>query len=134
MNYIKLYDSIILNARNQNRTVYTEKHHVIPKCLGGSDDKDNIVDLTAKEHYVCHHLLAKQYKNNKNLWYAFIMMTVCAGKHQRDFLTARMFEKSRELRTIYCTGKLNPMYGKIGGFSGGKHTEEAKEKVRPISK
>lgn len=39
--------------------VYGEIHHILPKCLGGNDIKDNLVKLTAKEHYVVHHLLCK---------------------------------------------------------------------------
>lgn len=36
-----------------------EKHHIVPKSFGGSDDKSNLVLLTFREHYVCHLLLTK---------------------------------------------------------------------------
>jgi hypothetical protein len=60
MNYEKIYDSIIDHAKS--RTTLTElfdKHHIIPRSMGGSDGKSNIVKLTLREHFVCHLLLAK---------------------------------------------------------------------------
>jgi hypothetical protein len=58
--YTKCYNQII--ARAQSRTTvegYTEKHHIIPKSLGGNNRKDNLVKLTAREHFICHRLLIK---------------------------------------------------------------------------
>ena len=77
MNYKKIYDSIC--ERGQTRVlstkVYTEKHHMIPRCMGGSDDINNITILTAKEHYLCHYILAfKLYPNHHGLIKAIDMM------------------------------------------------------------
>ena len=59
---------------------YTEGHHVVPKCLCEDttwiSDKQNIVYLTAREHYICHWLLTKVIPNNYRLLYAFARMTV----------------------------------------------------------
>lgn len=52
----------IVNHRQNNPVpegIYSERHHIIPKSLGGSDDPDNLVRLTGKEHYICHLLLTK---------------------------------------------------------------------------
>lgn len=57
--YSSWYFNIIDNARNRITVGYSEKHHIIPRAAGGSDDNDNIVKLTAKEHFVCHLLLTK---------------------------------------------------------------------------
>lgn len=38
---------------------YAESHHVIPKSLGGSNRKDNLVLFTPREHFVAHLLLTK---------------------------------------------------------------------------
>ena len=64
MDYKKLYINLILDARkNQAKLkvdgVYTESHHVFPKSLGGSDDKWNLINLTAKDHFMAHYYLAK---------------------------------------------------------------------------
>ena len=37
--------------------------------MNGSNDLDNLVDLTAKEHFICHHLLTKIYPNNVSSCY-----------------------------------------------------------------
>lgn len=64
MNYQKHYDLLIEKARNRlEKTDYTERHHIIPKCIGGTNKKENLVDLTAEEHYIAHMLLAKIYSH-----------------------------------------------------------------------
>ena len=60
MNYKSIYDNLITKAKNRILWVlYYEKHHIIPKSMEGSNDIENIVSLTAKEHIIAHHLLAK---------------------------------------------------------------------------
>jgi hypothetical protein len=59
--YTRTYYRIVQRA--QSRTLpkdsYKERHHIIPRSLGGSNSKDNLVDLTAREHFICHLLLTK---------------------------------------------------------------------------
>jgi hypothetical protein len=62
--YKKWHDSIIDRAKNRVLSCYVERHHVIPKSCGGSDDKSNLVKLTAKEHFIVHLLLTKILKGN----------------------------------------------------------------------
>jgi len=57
--YKRWYDSIISNAKERTLDGYVEKHHIIPRCMGGSDDRNNLVELTAREHFICHWLLPK---------------------------------------------------------------------------
>ena len=57
--YTKRYYNIIENARVRFWDGYTETHHIIPRCLGGSDDKTNLIELNGHEHLVCHLLLRK---------------------------------------------------------------------------
>lgn len=60
MDYQKFYDRLILNAINRSTLDgYTEKHHIVPKCLGGTNELTNIVKLTAREHFLAHAALAK---------------------------------------------------------------------------
>jgi hypothetical protein len=73
MNYQKIYEQ--LTSKNMIAD-YTEKHHIIPKCLGGSDELENIVCLTPEAHYVAHQLLVKIYPNNHKIIKAAHMMTV----------------------------------------------------------
>lgn len=60
--YTKWYNSIIAHAKedvNCRLTGRFEKHHIIPKSLGGSDLPDNLVKLTPREHFICHLLLIR---------------------------------------------------------------------------
>ena len=75
MNYQKLYNAIIERANNRilDKNIYAEKHHIIPQSMGGTNISENIVRLTAKEHFVAHHLLWKIYKNPQ-MTKAFMLM------------------------------------------------------------
>ena len=59
MNYQRHYDKLIETRKNRARenSVYYEKHHVIPSSLGGKNEYENLVYLTAKEHFIAHRLL-----------------------------------------------------------------------------
>jgi len=72
MNYQKIYER--LTAKDMIAG-YTERHHVIPRCMGGSDDSSNLVSLTPEAHYVAHQLLVKIYPENHKLIYAANAMT-----------------------------------------------------------
>jgi len=61
--YTKVYYQIIYRAltrlyKKMQNDGY-QKHHIVPKCIGGTDDPSNLVMLTYKEHRVCHCLLIK---------------------------------------------------------------------------
>lgn len=40
---------------------YTEKHHIIPKSLGGFDEQSNLIILTGREHFIAHMMLWKTF-------------------------------------------------------------------------
>lgn len=98
MNYEKIYNNIIEKARNRklDENVYVERHHIEPKSLGGSDDSSNIVALTAKEHYICHHLLYKYKKGNDKFKMAHAWFRMChKSSSQQRFITSRQYEKAK---------------------------------------
>ena len=127
MNYIKIYNNLIKNSKSRikQENYYYEKHHITPKCMGGNNDADNLVFLTAREHYLCHWLLAKHY-NTKNLWNAFSMMHIATNKHERIY-NSRHFERLRIARSNASRGENNSMYGKKSACIS--HTKETKEKI-----
>lgn len=53
---------------------YNERHHILPKCLGGDDSTDNLITLSPREHYIAHMLLAMAYRNNFPIVSAFCQM------------------------------------------------------------
>jgi len=74
MNYQRIHDQIIERAKTRQLDGYKERHHIIPKCMGGIDDKSNLVELTAREHFIIHLLLAEIY-NTPKLWRAVNMLS-----------------------------------------------------------
>lgn len=79
MNYEKHYNKLIERALQRQPSCYVERHHIVPRCMGGTNHKSNIVELTAEEHYVAHQLLHKMYPDNVKLLLAVKMMTVSGG-------------------------------------------------------
>lgn len=77
--YTRTYHKIITNAQQRDISPdFVERHHIVPRALGGSDDTDNIVSLTPREHYICHALLPKMVEGAAihKMYAAFNMMHV----------------------------------------------------------
>jgi hypothetical protein len=105
LNYKKAYNSLIQKAQSRSKPEgYVESHHIIPSCLGGSDDKDNLVFLTAREHCLAHLLLAKIHGGK--LWVPIERMTI------KFSINSRAYQIAREKAAESMTGVKNPMWGK----------------------
>jgi len=101
MNYHKLYNQIIERGKSRILDGYKERHHIIPRCIGGTDELDNIVELTAKEHFICHKLLTEIYPNENKLHYAIWMMTTMSDIMERDYkIGSREYHRLRESLTV----------------------------------
>lgn len=83
MNYLKIYHALIERARDRTLHQYSERHHVIPRCMGGSDELSNLVRLTPEEHFLAHQLLVKIHPNNHKLKFALQAMIMDTGNRQR---------------------------------------------------
>ena len=120
MNYKRIYEQLIDKASSQNRVkyqgTYYEKHHIIPKCLGGEDKKENFVLLTAREHYIAHLLLYKIYPQEYKLCFALYAMCnwgTNKNKDKKECVNSRLYEKikieaSRKISEILKGRKLTP--------------------------
>jgi hypothetical protein len=108
MNYKKHYTTLIDRAKERILEDYTEKHHIIPRCMGGSDDENNLVRLTPEEHYVAHQLLVKIYPNNKSLVYAALMMIVNRPSNK---LYGWLRRKHSTTQSYRQTGTSNNQFG-----------------------
>lgn len=94
--YKKRYEVLIKKARKRILQGFHEKHHIIPKCMGGDNNPSNIVRLTSKEHYWAHYLLAKIYSDNNKLVYAFYMM--CTDKQDyRPEVSKKLLKSAKKL-------------------------------------
>jgi hypothetical protein len=96
--YTDCYYRIIARAKERVNTTYTEKHHIIPKSMGGSNSKDNLVDLTGKEHFVCHLLLVKMTTGNdkKKMLHAVWSFIRSSKNQQREKITGKRYERIRK--------------------------------------
>jgi hypothetical protein len=128
--YWKCYYSIIAKRKANPVTGYVEKHHIIPRSLGGNNKKENIVALTAREHFICHRLLVKMTagKDKMKMSYAIRCLINQENQHQQRYkITSRTYDaiiaNTRNSISEYQTGENNPYYGKT-------HSEEVRTKMR----
>ena len=98
--YTKIYNNIIDKAKNRILFGYKERHHVLPQSMGGNNKKENLVYLTAREHFVCHWLLVKMTSGSDKakMLYALNMMRVKNDLQDRysTNITSRVYEKYRQ--------------------------------------
>lgn len=121
MNYEKVYSDLMFNRWNDpilDGECYFEVHHIEPKSLGGTDDDNNLIRLTAREHFLAHYLLAKMYKKESNEWYkmnhAFMKMK-CSSLNQKRYFNSRLYEGLRcnfsKVMSFSQSGSKNSQFG-----------------------
>lgn len=93
--YTRWYYNIISAAQSRRIDGYTEKHHIIPKSLGGTNKKENLVSLTAREHFICHWLLTKMIEDPQSrvkMLYAFHSFIRANQNQTRYQITGTKYE------------------------------------------
>jgi len=144
MNYQRLYDSIVRRGQNRILEGYSEKHHIIPRCLGGTDEATNLVSLTPEEHYLCHLLLVKIHPNNIRLVKAAMFMVSSNNNVKRN---NKVYGWLKRQYSEYMSGPNNPstLYGTWNKGKTGykvkvnfseefkKQTSERMKKKNPIA-
>lgn len=112
--YTRWYNNITEQAKSRTMDSYTEKHHIVPRSLGGSDDPDNLVNLTAREHFICHWLLTKMHtgKSRSKMINALYLMQG-KNKYQDRYVNSRVYETLRKEYAQYIselnTGRVQPL-------------------------
>lgn len=123
--YSRFYEALVNRAacRILPKAVYVERHHIVPKCFGGSNKKENMVRLTGREHYIAHALLWKMKfskLHHEKMTFAFnLMASKTAGPHQHRTYSchSRIYATLREemSKTIsanrkegFASGRLKP--------------------------
>jgi hypothetical protein len=142
--YSNWYYSIIINAQLRTNIGYIEKHHIIPKSLNGKNTKDNLVSLTAREHFLCHWLLTKMTNgtNRNKMLVALNFMRAATTKQYRysTKITSRVYSKLKEeLSPIRSEANRNrapisdSTRAKISaGLCGRTRTTDSKEKMSKL--
>lgn len=129
--YSLWYHEITERARTRTIDGYVERHHIHPRSLGGTDDKDNLVDLTAREHFICHWLLTKMHTGEAK---AKMVYALNGMKRSNDFaqryetaITSRVYENlKKEFSKVHSA----TMKGRTPWNKGVPITEEQREKNR----
>lgn len=100
MDYKRHYIKLIETRKNRplQDGVYYEKHHIIPKALGGTNTPNNIVHLTAREHYIAHWLLYRIRPHSEKLSLAFWMMSFPGSQYvERTYrISSRAYAEAKE--------------------------------------
>lgn len=124
MNYKRIHDEIIMDAILTPPAGYAEEHHIVPRCMGGTDDTWNLVLLSARQHFIIHWLLTKIHPDHAGLRYAFHMMfhPTSMGTRQTDWVTTRgrVYERHKRIMAQATSDRL----------LGVPKSEEHKEKIR----
>ena len=143
--YFKWYINLI--NRNQEIDGYVEVHHIIPKSLGGSDNADNLIRLTAREHFIAHLLLAKCTKGTAKSKMSYALWNM-VNRDNGARTSSRMYTIIRETHSKFLgeffKGQDNPMFGKehsgetkkkisVGG-KGLKRSKETRQKISEANK
>lgn len=155
--YTSIYYRIIDRAINRKLSpeLYKERHHIIPKSLGGNDDRHNLVYLTGREHLICHLLLVKMTTNKDKasmIAAAWSMANLENDNQTRKKLNSRQYETLREQFSRTHSKRMkenNPMHdpevrkkyddaiikrGKTLGMTGKKQSKESNMKRRIANK
>lgn len=131
--YTRWYYNIIANAKNKEQSGYTERHHIIPRGLGGLDNSSNIIVLKAREHYICHLLLTKMVvgEDKTKMVYAFWILSNRL-KQKRSKVYENLRQEFSEL--MKKRKHSNESKAKISAANKGKKISEAqKQHLREIN-
>lgn len=142
------HDNIIARGKNRVLTGYKEKHHILPRCLGGKDNQENLVELTAREHFIVHMLLCKFTVGQAKYKMAYAFHAMCKLKnkyHNRKYITnSKLAEKFRIQFNKALIGRKLPEYvkekianslkGEKSFWYGKQHTQETKDKMSKKAK
>lgn len=151
MNHLDIYHKLYLKGKEREivnpLTGYSENHHFIPRCMLGDDSPENLVRLTAKEHYIAHVLLCKIFPENASLLCAWNNMRI-KSNNQNRYIPSREYKELKELFSKsmsllhtghkYWVGKkhtknsINKISKSLKGNShtlGFKHSEETRNKM-----
>lgn len=136
--YSKVYNSLIDRAKERgfdrkSLDYYTEKHHIIPKCLGGNDEDYNLCLLTYREHIICHLILCRLNPNSKELILAanfMLRVKVKSTDNEVDYVHVKNSKVAAEIKLKsleFNRGVNSPSYGR-------KLTKEHKEAISKANK
>jgi len=134
--YTKWYNNLISYRQdNPPSCEYTERHHIVPKSLGGSNENKNIVVLTAREHFIAHLLLTKMFTDTyskEKMCYAFHMMFGSDNENRPRYMPSSVWYEYRMKNLAVFMSRR--MKGKVPWNKGIKRSEEERAKMSATKK
>lgn len=130
--YMNLVESRKYRGTKKKRGDGFNKHHILPKCLGGKDENSNYVLLTFREHIIAHMLLHRIYPNSSELAYALLRMIQSGGSGRKE----NIYKIGKDGKVILPTTReleslRNQSIEYLRNINTGKHlSQETKEKIR----
>jgi hypothetical protein len=118
MNYEAIYNSLIEKRKSEPSQGYTENHHIIMKSMGGPNDKDNLVTLTGREHWIAHLLLFKIHRNKQTAHACQMMAMNSEERGNPRIANSRMYEAARKACLKYWKAEGKKRVGKANGSYG----------------
>lgn len=98
----------ILNTRGRFNCgdEYHERHHIIPKCMNGNNEEDNLIDLFAREHFIAHKLLAEENPDNNSLVFAWTCMAFPKNNYEERYeVSPEEYEEARKAIKVAMSGR-----------------------------
>ena len=136
--YTKWYYLIVNSALTRNNAGYSERHHIIPKSLGGSNEQSNIVTLSAREHFVCHRLLTKMVSGINKRKMSYAVWLLCNAKNstqqKRHIPNSFVYQQCREEYVKSMSQSLRGVKKTKIHWLNKKHTDETKAKQSEVKR
>lgn len=137
--YIRLINKCKEMSKDDLKLVYTEKHHILPKCMGGKDVKSNIIEMPIRYHIMAHIVLTIAYSEIPGLRYALMLITSDGNKNNQlkrkeglKTFSTRLLSTMREdaVKKLKELGRSEEHRRKLrNAMLGKKLSEEQKRKI-----
>lgn len=140
--YYKTYNQLIDKCLQMEKDgypedMYTEIHHILPKCQGGTNEKCNLVRMPVRYHIIAHILLSFAFPDNVRLAIAAYCITSVGNKYTKDFRTFSINKISTRLLAeikVHSIEAKKKMFSKENNPNWGKKTSDETKKKQSLAK
>ena len=116
--YLNIYMQLIQRCQsmtNEELSGYNEKHHILPKCMGGTNDKSNLVLMPVRYHIMAHIILVEIYPENFKLNYAIQLMFYSSLPKLKNVIdkhfSTRTISRIKRESVLNRSGENHPVFG-----------------------
>ena len=126
--YYRWYCTLIERSKSRAAPPIVEKHHIIPKSFGGSNEKANLAVLTPREHLIAHQLLLRCTAGDQKMKMSYALWLMCNYNRSSAKVTSRIYENARK---TFCAAQSKAFKGRktpwsANNFKNLEHNGNAK--------